>query len=163
MRRKVGGTPKAAVGRKKSAPRRKKRRGIGAAGSITSMLVPIAGLTVGAGGIRWLVTKLAGFLPFLASNQIVDGAVQIAIGYFLPKFVKGQFMTFVGYGMMASGGQTILVGTGLISGASNMTYQIGGVSNLRVIGGTGSLKVVGSPGNNRIANQPAVGTPIKAK
>jgi hypothetical protein len=109
------------------------------------------------------MTILGGFLPFLATNQIVDGAAQIALGFFLPKFVKGPFFQFVGYGMMASGGQTILVGTGLISGAQQMTYQVGGVSNLRVIGGTGALKVVGAPGSNRTQNQPAVGTPIRAK
>jgi len=164
MRRKVGAArPKAAVGRKKATRKKPRRRGIGAAGSLTSMLIPIAGLTVGAGGIRWLVTKLSAFLPFLASSQLIDGAFQIALGAFLPRFVKGQFMQFVGYGMMASGGQTILVGTGLISGAMPMSYQVGGVSNLRVIGGTGGLKVVGSPGTNRISNPPAVGAPIRAK
>lgn len=161
MRRKMSGTPrKAAVGRKKTTRKRSRRRGIGAAG-MSGMIMPILGLTVGAGGIRWLMTILGGFLPFLASNQIVDGAAQIALGFFLPKFIKGPFFQFVGYGMMASGGQTILVGTGLISGASTMSYQVGGVSNLRVIGGTGALKVVGSA--NRIANQPTVGAPIKAK
>ena len=168
MRRpvKVG---KAHKRRKSSAAPRRRRRRIGSTGGMGGIVTTVGGLALGGAAGRELATLLGTFLPSLASNQILDGAIQCAVGYFLPKFVKGQFVQMVGYGMIASGGQTILVGTGIINGAgigrpgNVMSYQIGGTSNLRVINGTSNLKVVGYPGDNRIQNQPAVGRPVHSR
>lgn len=166
MRRNVGATRRKSRKHHTRRTGTRRRRRIGAAGNMGSLVNVIGGLTLGAGGARFLMTQLGNIFPFLKSNQIVDGAAQMALGYFLPKFVKGQFFQFVGYGMIASGGQTVMVGTGIISGAGNvMTYKIGApLSNLRVINGTGNLKVVGAIGDNRVQNpQPMTQAAIRAK
>lgn len=164
MRRSTGGTRKKAGSEKRTTKKRSGRR-VGAAGNMGNILSMVGGLVLGGGAGRELATLLGKFLPTLVTNQMLDGAIQAGVGYFLPKVFKGNtFITFLGYGMIASGGQTILVGTGLISGIGNtMSYRIGGTSNLRVINGTGNLKVVGAPGDNRIQNQPTVGAPVRAR
>ena len=155
---------------KKAAPRRRSRRRIGAAGG--DLVNIVGGLTVGGIAGRELATLLGKFFPSLAGSQILDGAIQAAVGYFLPKMVKGQFVQFIGYGMIASGGQTIAVGTGMINGPGNVqAYRINGTPNLRVvngpaIAGTANLKVIGDIGQNRIQNPPAavgVGNNVRAR
>ncbi len=160
--RRVGAPKKATVGAKKRTHHRRHRR-IGAAGSFSGLLQVIGGLVLGGSGARFLATQLGKLFPALMSNVMLDGVLQMGIGYFLPKFVKGTFFQFVGYGMIASGGQTFLVGTGIISGTT-ATYRVGGTSNLKVINGTGNLKVVGAPGDYRTQNpmSPTMGNTVKA-
>lgn len=161
--RKVGAPKKATVGAKKRTHHRTKRR-VGAAGGFSGIMMVIGGLVLGGAGARFIATQLGKLFPALMSNVMLDGVLQMGLGYFLPKFIKGTFFQFVGYGMIASGGQTFLVGTGVISGTT-MSYRVGGTSNLKVINGTGNLKVVGSPYDNRVQNQmsPGMGNAVKAK
>lgn len=169
-RRRVGGTRKHHAKRKTSAAPRRRRR-ISGAGNMGGMVNVVGGLGLGSIVAREFAVLLGKFVPSLVSNQMIDGAIQVALGWFLPKFAKGQFFQFMGYGIIANGIQTIAVGTGIISGpGSVMTYRIGApLSNLRVIngatvGGTGNLKVVGAIGDNRIQNaHSSVGAPVRAR
>jgi hypothetical protein len=163
MRRKVGGTRKTA---KRKPTTHRRRRRIGAAGSMGGLVNIIGGLGLGSIIAREGAILLGKLIPTLMSNQMIDGAVQMAVGYFLPKFAKGQFFQFVGYGIIANGVQTLAVGTGIISGpGSVMTYKIGApLNNLRVINGTGNLRVVGAIGDNRVQNpSSSMGSPVRAR
>ena len=91
----------------------RRRRRIGAASG--GMINVIGGLGAGDIAARELSILLGKFFPSLVSSQMIDGAIQAAIGFFLPKVVKGQFFQFFGYVMIANGLQTIAVGTGIIS------------------------------------------------
>jgi len=161
MRRTVGAARKRRKTKKVHHTTRRRRR-IGAAGNMGNLVNVVGGLGVGGIAGRELAILMGKFFPSLVSNQMLDGAIQAAVGYFLPKFAKGQFFQFVGYGMIASGVQTIAVGTGIINGPV-MRYRIGGTSNLRVINGTGNLKVVGAIGDNRIQNPSSVNGPVRAR
>jgi|SRR5579862_1782964 len=147
----------------KPAPRRRRRiSGVNGSGLINV----IGGLGAGSIAARELAVMLGKFFPSLVSSQMLDGAIQAAVGWFLPKFAKGQFFQFFGYGMIANGLQTIAVGTGIISGPGNvMTYKIGAPQRpLNVINGTANLKVVGGIGDNRIQNPAQVnGVPVRAR
>lgn len=168
MRRSVrsGGTRRKHATKRKPTTHRRRRR-IGAAGNMGGLINIVGGLGVGGIAGRELAILGGKLLPSVFNNQMLDGAIQTIVGYFLPKFVKGQFMQFVGYGMIASGVQTIAVGTGIINGpGSVMAYRIGGTSNLKVVGrvnGTSNLRVVGGVGDNRIQNPPSVGGPVRAR
>lgn len=159
MRRKVTVGKAHHKRRKSHTVTHRRRRRIGAAHNMGNIVNVVGGLGVGGIAGRELAILLGKFFPSLASNQMLDGAIQAAAGYFLPKLVKGQFVQFVGYGMIASGVQTIAVGTGIINGPGNvMSYRIGGTDRLKVINGTGNLKVIGEVGDYRIQSQPnAVG------
>lgn len=156
--RKVGATRK----RRKAAPRRKtthrRRRRVSGAGDMMGMVEKAGGLILGGVAARELNTLAVKFFPSLGSSPMLSGAIQVLIGYFLPKFVKGPFFAYVGDGMIATGGMVLIVSTGLISGLGAIgdiaSYRIGGTPYLRAVGGingTGNLKAVGS---TRIQNTP---------
>lgn len=149
--------------RRKSAPRRKstgrRRRRISGVNDMTGMLTRVAGLTGGYVAARELADILLKQFPTL--DQKIIAAGQIAIGMFLPKFVKSQLGQDLGNGMIALGGGAILVNMGVIQGPNDrMSYRINGTQNLRVISGTGRLSVVNGP-TTRINNVPTNSTTRK--
>lgn len=149
--RKVGGTRKKAT--KKSSHRRKRRR-ISGVNDASGMVMKAGGLVVGAIAARELNTVVVKMFPSL--TPLMSGIGQMAVGYFLPKLVKGNaFIGYLGDGMIANGGMVTVVSTGIISGANDrIAYRINGVANLPVIGKTGKLPMV-----NGVANLPVIGGP----
>jgi hypothetical protein len=91
---------------KRRAPRR--RRGMGAVGGagMTSALYTIAGAAAAAA-----VTK---FVPI--ANEKVKAAVPLALGLFLPKFIKGNVGQGLGAGMVAVGGLKLAQSFGVLNG-----------------------------------------------
>lgn len=154
MVRKIGATKK----RRKAAPARRKtsrrRHRISGVGDMGGMLSKAGGLVVGACVARELNTLLVKMFPSIGSSPVMSGALQIAAGFVLPKFVKGAFVANMGDGMIANGGMVVVVSTGVISGISDRgAYRINGTSNLKVINGTNKLPVVNGP-TTRISNVP---------
>jgi ethanolamine utilization microcompartment shell protein EutL len=96
--------------KKRSAPsRRKKSRKMGAIGK--SFLMDAAGLVAGAVAAR-ILTASEKIFPKVDAK--LKSAGVIAIGAFLPKFVKGSFGKAVGDGMIAAGGIGILQAYGTL-------------------------------------------------
>jgi hypothetical protein len=83
--------------RRKSASKRKGGRRIGASsgGAMSSVL----GLVAGAAA-----AKLVGNALPASMNDKVRAAVPLAVGLFLPRFVKGKFVADLSAGMVAGGG-----------------------------------------------------------
>lgn len=151
--RKVGATHKKKS--KKPVVRRRRRR-VSGAHDMSGMVMKAGGLVVGSVAGRELNTLLVKFFPSLATSPMLSGAMQMAVGYFLPKFVKGSFVAAVGDGMIANGGMVIIVSTGIINGVGDVaSYRIGeaGTSYLKAVGGTSNLKVINGM-SNRVGNRP---------
>lgn len=147
---------KSGVGKaRKPAPRRRRRR-VSGANDIGGALMKVGGLGAGAIAARELNTILVKFMPSLGTSPMLSAGLQIAFGYFLPKFAKGAFFANMGDGAIANGVMVFVVSTGVISGADNVSsYRIGsaGTSYLRAVNGTGNLKVINGE-NNRVGNNP---------
>jgi len=121
--------------KKRSAPSRRKRssRKMGAIGK--SFLMDAAGLVAGAVAAR-ILTSSEKILPKVDAK--LKSAGVIAIGAFLPKFVKGSFGKSVGDGMIAAGGIGILqaYGTlGAIDNAMEIPVSVMAGDDLSVIAG----------------------------
>lgn len=151
MERKVTGRKK--TGKKKATPaRRKPRRRISGANDFGGMAQKAGGLVLGAVAARELNTLLSKFFPSLATSPMISGALQMGVGFVLPKFIKGAFFQNLGDGMIANGGMVLIVSTGVISGVNSMTYRINGTPYLQTVNGTSRLNTVN--GTNRIGNEP---------
>lgn len=88
------------MARKKKASRKTSRRrrmsGIGAVGSMaSSVLYAVAGGVMAGAVVKYLPSTL---------NDKVKAAVPVAVGLFLPRFVKGNAGAGIGGGMVAVGG-----------------------------------------------------------
>lgn len=97
----------------KKAPARKKRRMSGTKGpSLTTAMYAIAGGVAGQ-MIPKLIDKVMPSLP-----SAVKAAAPLAVGYFVPSFIKGPTGQALGMGMMVAGGVGIVraVAPNLISG-----------------------------------------------
>lgn len=146
MRRKTGGTRKKASTKTPARKHHRKRR-ISGVNDIGGMLQKAGGLVIGAVGGRELNTIAVKMFPSL--TPLMSGIMQMAVGYALPKFVKGAFIEHMGSGMIANGGMVAIVATGVISGSNDrIAYRINGTSNLKVINGTSHLPVVNGVGQN---------------
>ena len=160
MRRSAGGTRKKAKSRGRvSGVKRKstRRRRIGASGDIGGMVEQAGGIVLGAIAGREVAVLIGGMIPSLQANALIVGLAQVAGGVMLGRMGKGAFMTNLGYGLIANGGVTAVVATGIISGPGNtMAYKINGTSNLPVLSGTSNLPVVSGTGT-RISNNNAPG------
>ena len=105
--------------KKKSAPRRRRRMsGIGAVGS-TAMNVAY---TIAGGVAAQLVaTKLP------IKDEKIKAAIPVAVGLFLPRFVKGDAIKSVANGMIAVGGIKLVQTFGVLNGigavSPNSDYQ----------------------------------------
>ena len=103
----------------KKAPRRRRMSGIGkVGGAATSVLYTVAGAAAAQ-----LVGK---FLP-AATNDKIKAAVPVAVGLFLPRFVKGAAGQGLAAGMIAVGGLKLVQSFGVLNGigafASNVDYK----------------------------------------
>lgn len=103
--------------------RRRKMSGIGAVGSMaSSVLYAVAG-----GVMAGAVTK---YLP-ASLNDKVKSAVPVAVGLFLPKFLKGNAGAGIGAGMVAVGGLKLIQSFGVLNGIAGIDqpgYQVPAIS-----------------------------------
>ena len=122
--------------KKRSAPsRRRKSRRMGAMGK--SFLMDAAGLVAGGVAAR-ILTSSGKILPNLDAK--IKSAGVIALGAFLPKFVKGSFGKSIGDGMIAAGGIGLLQATnviGAIDQAMEIPVSVMAGDDLSVIAGYG--------------------------
>jgi len=105
--------------KRKSAPRRRRRMsGIGAVGS-TAMNVAY---TIAGGVAAQLVSSK---LPI--ANEKIKAAIPVALGLFLPRFVKGAAGQGLANGMLAVGGIKLVQSFGVLNGigavASDSDYK----------------------------------------
>ena len=115
------------MARRKKASRKTSRRrrmsGIGAVGSMaSSVLYAVAG-----GVMAGAVTK---YLP-ASLNDKVKSAIPVAVGLFLPKFVKGNAGAGIGAGMVAVGGLKLVQSFGVLNGIAGIDapgYQVPAIS-----------------------------------
>lgn len=98
----------------KRSPRRRRMSGIGKVGGAASTVL----YTVAGAAAAQLVGK---FLP-AATNDKIKAAVPVAVGLFLPKFVKGAAGQGLAAGMIAVGGLKLVQSFGVLNG-------IGAVAN----------------------------------
>jgi hypothetical protein len=98
----------------KKSSRRRRMSGIGKVGGAASSVL----YTVAGAAAAQLVGK---FLP-AATNDKIKAAVPVAVGLFLPKFVKGAAGQGLAAGMIAVGGLKLVQSFGVLNG-------IGAVSN----------------------------------
>lgn len=145
---------KSGVGETRKPATKRRRRRVSGANDIGGALMKVGGLGAGAVAARELNTLLVKFFPTLGTSPMLSAGLQVAFGYFLPKFVKGSFFANMGDGAMANGVMVFVVSTGVITGSDSVSsYRIGGTSYLKSVGGTSLLKAVNGA-NNRVGNNP---------
>jgi hypothetical protein len=83
----------------------------GVTSTASSALAMVAGAVIG----RVLQTKFSDKV----NPKILAGG-QIAVGYFLPKFVKNKFVQGIGTGMIVNGGVSALQSFGVISAINGL-------------------------------------------
>jgi hypothetical protein len=84
-------------------------------GAATSVLYTVAGAAAAQ-----LVGK---FLP-AATNDKIKAAVPVAVGLFLPKFVKGAAGQGLAAGMIAVGGLKLVQSFGVLNGIGEMASDV---------------------------------------
>jgi hypothetical protein len=100
----------------KKSPRRRRMSGIGkVGGAATTVLYTVAGAAAAQ-----LVGK---FLP-AATNDKIKAAVPVAVGLFLPKFVKGAAGQGLAAGMIAVGGLKLVQSFGVLNGIGEMASDV---------------------------------------
>ena len=103
----------------KKSSRRRRMSGIGKVGGAASTVL----YTVAGAAAAQLVGK---FLP-AATNDKIKAAVPVAVGLFLPKFVKGTAGQGLAAGMIAVGGLKLVQSFGVLNGigalASDVNYK----------------------------------------
>jgi len=109
--------------RKTTRSRRRSMSGIGNVGSMAStLLYAVAGGVAAGAVVKYLPASL---------NDKVKSAIPVAVGLFLPKFVKGNAGQGIGAGMVAVGGLKLfgsLVPSLGISGVDAPGYQVPSIS-----------------------------------
>ena len=103
----------------RKSPRRRRMSGMGKVGGAASTVL----YTVAGAAAAQLVGK---FLP-AATNDKIKAAVPVAVGLFLPKFVKGPAGQGLAAGMIAVGGLKLVQSFGVLNGigavSSNVDYK----------------------------------------
>ena len=97
----------------KKSSRRRRMSGIGKVGGAASSVL----YTVAGAAAAQLVGK---FLP-AATNDKIKAAVPVAVGLFLPKFVKGAAGQGLAAGMIAVGGLKLVQSFGVLNGIGAMS------------------------------------------
>ena len=100
----------------KKSPRRRRMSGIGKVGGAASTVL----YTVAGAAAAQLVGK---FLP-AATNDKIKAAVPVAVGLFLPKFVKGAAGQGLAAGMIAVGGLKLVQSFGVLNGIGEMASDV---------------------------------------
>ena len=121
---------------KRPATRRRRRMsGV----SSSNLLMNIAGVAGGA-IIARVVSNMA--TKSIALDPKIISAGQIALGAFLPKFIKSQLGSNLGAGMIAVGGLSLAQNLGVISGVEDtLTMSVNGFNgsaDLSAVSGYGS-------------------------
>ena len=101
--------------KKRSSPRRRSSRRMGAIGK--SFFMDAAGLIVGAAAAR-VLTSSPKILPNL--DPKIKSVGVLAIGAYFPKLLKGSFGQSIGSGMVAAGGLGLLQATNVLGQIDNM-------------------------------------------
>jgi hypothetical protein len=108
----------------KKAPRRRRMSGKGKVGGTASTVL----YTVAGAAAAQLVGKV---LP-ATFNEKIKAAVPVAVGLFLPRFVKGATGQGLAAGMIAVGGLKLIQSFGVLNGigafAANVDYQLPSVA-----------------------------------
>lgn len=99
--------------RRRATPVSKRRRRIGAAPARKQNAARMLGVVAGVILPQFLAGKTVMGITF--DNKVL-GAVSAGLGYFAPRFVKGDFVEGVGLGMIGSGGALLLKGFNVLSG-----------------------------------------------
>jgi hypothetical protein len=86
------------MAKRKKTKYRSRRRRMGAIGSAKGAATTALGIVAGAIAAKFVVKQ------FPQVNDKIKNAGVLALGVFLPKFAKGDFMKAVGHGMIATGG-----------------------------------------------------------
>jgi hypothetical protein len=97
----------------KKSSRRRRMSGIGKVGGAASSVL----YTVAGAAAAQLVGR---FLP-AATNDKIKAAVPVAVGLFLPKFVKGAAGQGLAAGMIAVGGLKLVQSFGVLNGIGAMS------------------------------------------
>lgn len=126
----AGKKRKKSVG-KKATPARRRRR-VGASGSIEPLLMN--GLAVGGGVIaaREVSILAGGMFPSLMASPVMTGAFQLVAGGLTAYMSKSGWLRFLGLGAMGEGLMTVANGFGVIGSAPRqMSYSF---QNRRIMG-----------------------------
>jgi len=99
----------------KKSHRRRRSSVSGTGAGMTHALAMVAGAVIG----RVVSTKLSSKV----NPKILAGG-QIALGLFLPKFVKNKFAVGIGQGMIVNGGVSALQSFGVISAISGLGADV---------------------------------------
>lgn len=119
----------------KKISRRRKSRKMGAAGAsgITSALFTI----VGGVAARFVSNTINGTNLDASYKGYVAAAAPIAVGLFLPKFLKNDMGKSLGTGMIAVGGLELVQSTGVLKGIDGMEMpMIAGYQNYMALAPT---------------------------
>ena len=122
------------MARRKKARKSYRRRKIGAAkgGTIMQTAAIVAGAVIGRVISKRLETKV--------KPALLNGG-QVAVGFFLPRFVSNKFVAGIGTGMMVNGAVGLLQSTGVIGAIGAIgetdedTYQLSGSDTINEIAG----------------------------
>jgi hypothetical protein len=123
MARHKMGKKKSVSGKKKAAPRRRRRVGA-ASGSIETLAMNGAAVGTGIVAAREVSILLGTFMPSLQASPILTGLGQVAIGGFAAWKFNNGFVRYAGLGMVGNGIMTVLNGAGVIGAApQTMAYN----------------------------------------
>ena len=108
---------------KKVHHRRKSHKRLGAAGKsgITNALFTI----VGGVAARFVSNTINGTTLDASYKGYVAAAAPIAVGLFLPRFIKSEMGKALGTGMIAVGGLELVQSTGVLAGVSGFPVIAG--------------------------------------
>lgn len=125
--------------KRRRSPVRRRRMGAASRSSRKLKVAKIAGLIVGAVAPQFLSGMNIG-------GKVLDAKIvgigSAAIGFLLPRFVKGEFFEGVGSGMIASGGVITLKEFNVLNGIP----IIAGWQDMKIINGPGASPTM-SKGN----------------
>lgn len=132
----------------------RRRRRMGAiSGGLSQVLELAGGITLGAIAGREVANLIGQAIPSAQANPLWVGAAELAAGVIIAKKGKSSLIKGIGYGMIANGGTTAVVATGIISGVpGTMTYKLNGVKpmgNIKYI--AGATNRIGETGQSNLA------------
>lgn len=110
--------PKSSKKRKGTAGRRRGRMGA-VSSNLTNVLAAIAGGAV-AQVVGNVVAKALPASTSMRTADLVKAGVPVAVGFFLPRFVKSDFGKYAGVGMMTVGGLRLVQSFGVLNGIPGM-------------------------------------------
>jgi len=127
---------------------RRRRRISGMTGS--NVLMTVAGIAGGA-----VIARIAANMAqkTLSLDSKIVSAGQIALGIFLPKFIKSQLGKDLGSGMIAVGGMTLAQSLGVVSGMDDdLEITLAGTDQLDAVNGYGSDFGMGGTSDLSVVN-----------